>query len=157
MAHAAYNFDTLLFANRLKEAGCNDKLAETHAREQAEIITMLVDHQLITKKDVKDIEKSLHHLALDVAGIRHEIQRVETGLNTKIENIETRLDAKIDAVEARLITKIDSVETRLNAKIDAAQTELNNKIDTLGMKLTIRLSGMMVVILSIFHALAHFA
>ncbi|EKD54174.1 MAG: hypothetical protein ACD_60C00119G0020 [uncultured bacterium] len=57
MAHVA--FDTLAYANKLKAAGADSKLAETQAEATAEILTSLVNEQLATKSDLKDLEMKL--------------------------------------------------------------------------------------------------
>jgi len=54
MAHIA--FDTLAYANKLKAAGADAKLAEIQAEATAEILTDLVNDRLSTKDDLKDLE-----------------------------------------------------------------------------------------------------
>lgn len=54
MAHAV-NFDTLAYANKLKQAGFSDKQAEAQSEALAEIF----DYQAATKKDLQDTETRL--------------------------------------------------------------------------------------------------
>lgn len=54
MAHTT-TFDTLTYAKKLKEAGCSEKLAEV----QAEALRELIDDNLATKRDLKELEKNI--------------------------------------------------------------------------------------------------
>ena len=54
MAHAI-SFDTLAYAKKLIEAGVPAKQAEVHAEALAE----MVDEQLTTKRDLKELEMRL--------------------------------------------------------------------------------------------------
>ena len=55
---SAIAFDSLMFAKRLKEAGFTTKQAEVLAEEQQEII----DNNLATKQDIKNLEYELKEL-----------------------------------------------------------------------------------------------
>ena len=55
---SAIAFDSLMFAKGLKEAGFTSKQAETLAEEQQEII----DNNLATKQDIKNLEYELKEL-----------------------------------------------------------------------------------------------
>lgn len=70
-------FDTLAYANRLKKAGVDQKLAEALVESQAELLSNLVDDQLATKQDIKDLDNSLqikmqaleHRLLIKLGGL----------------------------------------------------------------------------------------
>lgn len=62
MAHAT--FDTLAFANKLKAAGADARLAEVQAEATAEILGGLMDNQLATKQDLLTLEMKLSSLYL---------------------------------------------------------------------------------------------
>jgi len=55
---AVIAFDTLKFANRLKEAGVPDKQAEAEARALSEVLEVNFD-QWATKRDLYDLEARL--------------------------------------------------------------------------------------------------
>lgn len=55
-------FDTLAYANKLKAAGVDSKLAETQAEATAEIIGNLMENQLATKKDLVELRIELSGL-----------------------------------------------------------------------------------------------
>lgn len=57
-------FDTLAFANRLKNAGADTRLAEVHAEATAEILGGLMENQLATKNDLLGLEMKLSALYL---------------------------------------------------------------------------------------------
>lgn len=50
--HHVLMFDTLGFANKLKQAGVPEKQAEIHAEAMAELVT----EQLATKQDLRELE-----------------------------------------------------------------------------------------------------
>ncbi len=56
MAHALA-FDTLAYAKKLKAAGFTEEQAEVQAEALAEVI----DEQLATKRDIRDLEMRLKH------------------------------------------------------------------------------------------------
>lgn len=62
MAHTT--FDTLAYANKLKAAGADSRLAEVQAEATAEIIGGLMDNQLATKQDLLALEMKLSGLYL---------------------------------------------------------------------------------------------
>lgn len=59
-------FDTLAYANKLKEAGLDPRIAEAQAELQATILTDLTCNQLATKKDMQDLK---FELLLKLGGI----------------------------------------------------------------------------------------
>lgn len=52
-------FDTLAFANKLKEAGMEAHLADVHSEETARILNDLATNQLASKKDLSTLENNL--------------------------------------------------------------------------------------------------
>jgi hypothetical protein len=53
-------FDTLAYANKLKEVGVDSKVAETQAEATAEILNNLINDRLSTKDDLKDLEMRIY-------------------------------------------------------------------------------------------------
>lgn len=53
-------FDTLDYAKKLKDAGLESKIAEAQSKATAEILEVLVEKQLATKSDIKDLEVKLY-------------------------------------------------------------------------------------------------
>ena len=59
-------FDTLAYAKRLEKAGVPETQAEAHA----EAIAELIDDELATKRDIKELEMRLKHdLTLRLGGM----------------------------------------------------------------------------------------
>jgi hypothetical protein len=53
-------FDTLAYANKLKEVGVGPKIAETQAEVTAEILSNLINDRLSTKDHLKDLEMKMY-------------------------------------------------------------------------------------------------
>jgi hypothetical protein len=61
-------FDTLAYANKLKDGGMEAKLADIQAEETAKILTDLAINQLATKQD-------LHVLKTDIINLKSDLLR----------------------------------------------------------------------------------
>ena len=59
-------FDTLAFANKLKEAGLEPKIAEAQAELQAAVMTELATNQLATKKDIQEVRLGIQELKFEL-------------------------------------------------------------------------------------------
>jgi hypothetical protein len=77
-------FDTLAYANKLKVAGVEPKIAEAQAEAQAELISELMEEKLATKDDIrqlqlaiKDVEQGLKH---DINDVRQSLKSIEDRL-----------------------------------------------------------------------------
>lgn len=57
-----FAIDTLAYANKLKAAGLDPSLAEAQADAQAELLSVLIDNQLATKNDIKDVRNEIKQL-----------------------------------------------------------------------------------------------
>ena len=73
MTVAQLTFDTLAYANKLKQAGFEPRLAEAQTDAQVELLRDLAENQLATKQDIHD-------------------------LKTKIEILENRLTIKLGTI-----------------------------------------------------------
>jgi len=64
-------FDPLEFSNKLKDAGEDAKVAETHAYETAKILDDLINNQLTTKNDLqhelRDLEYRIYGMMIKFA------------------------------------------------------------------------------------------
>lgn len=59
-------FDTLAFANKLKAAGADPKLAEVHSEATAEILSDLVNTHFAKKTDIDSIRHELKDLKMEL-------------------------------------------------------------------------------------------
>lgn len=79
MSHIA--FDTLAFANKLKAAGFDPKMAEAQAEAQAELLSGLMDDKLATKNDLKELKIELK---TDIKQLRNDMKQLENRLLIKL-------------------------------------------------------------------------
>lgn len=77
-------FDTLAFANKLKGAGLEPKIAEAQAELQAAVMTELATNQLATKKDIQEIKLEINELKLET---KKELQELKFELLIKLGGI----------------------------------------------------------------------
>lgn len=87
--------DTLSYANRLKTAGLDPKIAETHAEANAEMVAVLLDNGLATKQDLRltqsDLERKIietkAELKQDIADVRQDMKTLENRLTLRLGGI----------------------------------------------------------------------
>jgi predicted phage-related endonuclease len=90
-------FDTLTYANKLKEAGFTERQAETIATTQAE----LIDKQLVTRE----------YLDSRIAEVRRDLKELGTSTKRDLKELET--STKRDLKELETSTKRDLKELEL--------------------------------------------
>ena len=117
-------FDTLTYANKLKEAG----FTERQAQAQAEALVAVVDSNLATKQDIQSVKQEIellrHDTKQDVELLRHD---------TKLEIELVRRDLK-----------------ELDLKFEAQFILLNGKFDLVKWMLGFILAGILSLILKTF-------
>lgn len=88
-------FNTLKYAIQLEEAGLTREQAEVHMRIMSEI----VETNLATKQDLKDLRIELHN---DFSAFRSEMRNEFNAFKTDIENrflrLEDRLTIKLGTI-----------------------------------------------------------
>ena len=131
-------FDTLSFAKRLTQAGEKPEIAEAHALAFKEFV---MDH-LATKDD----------LLLTKEDLRREIGDVRTGLRGEIATLGRELRGEIAPLRKDTNSSIDLLRKDTNSGIDLLRKDTNSGIDLLrkdmeamGLKLTVRMGGMLAV------------
>ena len=82
MSFSNVHFDTLAYANKLKEAGVPDKQAEA----QSEALAHIFDYKAATKKDLQELET-----------------RLSMEFNTKISSLESKIDTKVADLKVDVI------------------------------------------------------
>jgi len=104
-------FDTLKYANRLKQINVPPEQAELQAEVMKEVLeSAFQTAELATKSDVNNA----------IVLVRKDMEAMEQRLGARID----ANDAKIDAVEQRLGARIDGVEQSTSAKIDGLANRL---------------------------------
>lgn len=63
-------FDTLAYANKLKAAGLDPRIAEAQAELQATVLSELTTNQLASKKDLQELKLELQ---LDISKLKNEL------------------------------------------------------------------------------------
>jgi hypothetical protein len=134
-------FDTLKYANRLKQAGFSSEQAEAGADALA---GALEAHQaeLSTKADIaaatgalkSDIAAVRSALTSDIAAVRSELAAVRSELSSNIAAVRSELTSDIAAVKADL------------AAMDARHTAA---LEKMGQTLFIRLGSLMTVLIGL--------
>jgi len=137
------SFDTLSFAKRLTEAGEKPAVAEAHAMALKEFVMDVI----ATKADLRDLGRSLgeeiQDVRDDIANVRSEIGDVRT--ETRGEFAKVR--GEINDVRQDLASFRKEVNERFATK-DELRHEiglLRKDIDAMGLKLTVRLGGMIAI------------
>lgn len=73
-------FDTLAYANKLKEGGMNAKLADIQSEETARILNDLATNQLATKQDLNNLKgellKEIHINTWKIIGLLAGLQAI---------------------------------------------------------------------------------
>jgi predicted phage-related endonuclease len=116
---SAIAFDTLKFANRLKEAGFTEQQAEALAHAEAEFI----EQNLATKRDIADIKR-------DIADLKRDMKELEVTLRNDMKQLEITLRNEIK---------------QLDVKIEQIRSDLTRDLKDLEYRMTIKLGTMMVV------------
>ena len=133
------SFDTLSFAKRLTEAGEKPAVAEAHAMALKEFVM----DTIATKGDIRDLSRSFGE---EIENVREEIQdlrdeigdvRGEIGdVRGEIGNVRGEIKELRNEVNERFATK-DELRHEIGL--------LRKDIDAMGLKLTVRMGGMLVV------------
>lgn len=87
--------DTLKYSKKLIEAGIPQKQAEAQAYALAEVI----DDQLVTKKDFKDLEYAT----------KRDLKELENATKRDLKELEANVDIKLHKLENRLMTKVGAL------------------------------------------------
>ncbi len=122
-------FDTLKYANTLKQAGVPDKQADAQASVLFDALAVNLK-DLVTKDDLAATEERLE-ARINALVVRSDSKNDALGarLDAKNDALGARLDAKIDALGARLDAKIDLLRTQFKADLREVEQRLGSKFD----------------------------
>jgi hypothetical protein len=90
-------FDTHAYVKKLLAAG----FSESQAEVQAQAIAELVNEQLATKRDLKELE----------AALRRDIEALRTELKRDIEALRTELKRDLKELELRITVRLGALIT----------------------------------------------
>ena len=117
------SFDTLSFAKRLTEAGEKPEVAEAHAMYSRKMaLKEFVMETIATKADIRDLRNELR---AEIQDVREEVQDVRQEIGTFRKEVSERFATKGD----------------LRHEIGL----LRKDIDAMGLKLTVRMGGMLAI------------
>ena len=128
-------FDTHEFIETLENAGlpvAQAKAISLAVRKSHEVA------DVATRADITDLK---HDLNADITDLKHDLNEVNQRLSTEIADVRKDLSAEIASVKR----DIADVRKDLSAEIADVRKDLENRIDKVGLQLTVRLGGMLVV------------
>jgi ribosomal protein L29 len=124
-------FDTLSYARRLKQAG----MPEAQAEAVAEATRDAIAADAATKGDIERLEASTK---AEFADVRHEIATLRADLTHEIETVRHEVAA---------------LRTELKNDAAALEARMSTAMDSLGLRLTIRLGGLIAVAVAVLAAI----
>jgi hypothetical protein len=128
------SFDTLSFAKRLTEAGEKPAVAEAHAMALKEFVM----DTIATKADIQALGRSLGE---EIQDVRDEIADVRVEVRGEFAKVRS----EISGLTERFATK-DELRHEVGL--------LRKDIDAMGLKLTVRMGGMLAVAVGVVATLS---
>ena len=99
-------FDTHAYVKKLQAAG----FTEAQAEVQAEAIAGLVNEQLATKRDLKELETVLKRdLAELETALKRDLKELETALKRDLKELETAFKRDLKELELRLTVRLGAI------------------------------------------------
>jgi uncharacterized coiled-coil DUF342 family protein len=126
------SFDTLSFAKRLTEAGEKPAVAEAHAMALKEFVMETV----ATKADIRGVREEIQDLRDEIGDVRGEAKEFREEVRHEFAAVRLEFTSLRKEFEDRFATK-DELHTEIGL--------LRKDIDAMGLKLTVRMGGMLVV------------
>lgn len=114
-SHAAVPFDPLKYVKQLEQVGFTRDQAEV----QAETFLSIVQEQLITKYDLKELENELKQnmkeletkTAIESESIRRDIKELETKTTTQLEILRRNLKVWLGGMLVSLVLIFSTIVT----------------------------------------------
>ena len=123
--------DTLRLADRLKEAGFQDRQAEGAARALG---GEFAEH-VITRPD---LDSAINLVRSDYRALHAKVDALDEKFDAKFDS----LDARIDALDGKFDAKFDALDGKFDAKFDSLGARINTldgkfeaKFDSLGARI----------------------
>ena len=146
-------FDTLSYAKRLQGSGFTQEQAEI----QAETFFNIIQDQLVSKRDLYDVEKNLRieienikkDLAVEIEKVRKEFSFEIAKVRVEIEKVKTDLTIEIANVRKDLTVEIENVRKDLTVEIENVRKDLRFEISNLSKELKIWFGGMLVIVIGV--------
>ncbi len=147
-------FDTLKFAQRLKDAGVASAHAEAEAEAFSEIFAVNFQ-ELPTKQDLQAVKEELQHeikeVRTEIKDVRTEIKGVRDEMRTEIKGLHAEIqEVRVEIKDVRVEIK-DLKKDLLGYRIEG-----DSKLEKLELRLTIKLTFIMAALLGAAAALSKF-
>jgi hypothetical protein len=120
----AVAFDTLKFARALREKA---KLSPEQAEGLADALVDVLDSNLATKADIRDVKADIRDVQADIQIVRGDIEALKIQSRADIEALRMTTQADIEAL--RLSTSSDIEALRLSTKADIDGLRLETRAD----------------------------
>ena len=99
-------FDTLAYANKLKQGGFSDDQAEVLAEVQADSVRDLIDEKLATKHDIALVKQDIKELESstkkEIEFVKQDIKELEMNLTRDIKELESSTKKEIELVRKEI-------------------------------------------------------
>jgi uncharacterized coiled-coil DUF342 family protein len=152
------SFDTLSFAKRLTEAGEKPAVAEAHAMALKEFVMDAIatkaDIQALGRsigEEIQDVRDEVADGRSEVANVRTEMRDEFAKVRGEIADVRTEMRDEFTKVRGEIAGEITSFRKEVNERF-ATKDELRHEIgllrkdiDAMGLKLTVRMGGMLAV------------
>lgn len=103
MSNTQPKYDSLEYASELKDVGFTDK----QAKVQAKALFKVIDQQLVTKQDIKELEGKLTFDMKELEGrISHDLKELETKLSYDIKELELKTAHQMKELESQLVFRL---------------------------------------------------
>ncbi len=155
-------FDTLAYANRLKEAGVPPEQAEAHVAAQADFLTQHILSEVATKDDLRTLKADLKS---DMDARFGEVGEQLGEIDARFGEIDARfskIDVRFEQVDTRLAEIKGEMDTRfaeIKGEMETGFAEIKGEMDTsfaeMETRLTLRMGGM-VTALGLFLGMLEF-
>lgn len=132
------------YTRELESAGLNSEQAEKIVRAQIDMITTSV----ATKADLKILEARMDVEFAEIRNQFKDVYRRFEDIDRRFEDIDRRfedIDRRFDAIDSRF----DAIDSRFDA-IDRRFEGVDSKMDSLENRITFKLTGVMVLLLTVF-------
>jgi hypothetical protein len=147
-------FDTLSYARRLKQAG----VPEAQAEAMADATRELVPADFATKPDIGAVHADIAGVKADIAAVKIDVAAVKAEVaGVKVDVAAAKAEVtgvKVDvaAVKAEVAgVKVDVAAVK--TEVAAVEQRVMAAMETLGLRLTVRLGGLIAVEIAVLAAI----
>lgn len=139
------SFDTLSFAKRLTEAGEKPAVAEAHAMALKEFVM----DTIATKADIQALGRSIGD---EIQDVRNEVAEVRTEMRDGFAKVRDEMRGEFVKVRSEISGLTERFATKDELRHEVGL--LRKDIDAMGLKLTVRVGGMLAVAVGVVATLS---